>query len=76
MPPSIKPTAPLVTDCLIVPQRLVTAPPAPPATLTDEWAKRMWAWASNMIGVDTADRTDWQGERDCVRAKAKTGAIR
>jgi len=76
MPPSIKPTAPLVTDCLIVPQRQVVNPPRPPAMLTDEWAKRIWGWASDALGVIAGDRTEWQGERDCIRGKAKTGAIR
>jgi hypothetical protein len=76
MPPSIKPTPPLVTDCLVVPQRRVENPPAPPATLTDEWARRVWRWASDALGVITGDRTEWQGERDCIRGKAKTGAIR
>lgn len=76
MPPSIKPTPPLVTDCLAVPAGQVTNPPMPPDPLTDEWAKRMWAWASDHLGLITADRKAWQSERDCVRGKAETGAIR
>lgn len=76
MPPSIKPTPPLVTDCLAVPARQLAAPPAPPPVLTDEWAKRVWGWASDAIGLVHADREEWQGERDCVRGKARTGAIR
>lgn len=75
-PPSIKPTSPLVTDCLVVPQRQVRKPPTPPATLTDEWARAIWAWASDALGTITADRTEWQGERDCIRGKAATGVIR
>ena len=76
MPPSVKPTAPLVTDCLIVPQRQVTAPPAPPKDLTDEWAKAIWGWASSTIGLIQEDRTEWQGERRCITKKAATGVIR
>lgn len=76
MPPSIKPTPPLVTDCLVNPTSAVAAPPAPPAVLTDEWAKRIWAWASDTLGVVIADRQEWRGERACIRGKAETGAIR
>lgn len=76
MPPSIKPTPPLVTDCLAVPDGRYTSPPAPPSVLTAEWAKRMWAWANATLGTATEDRLEWQGERECVRAKADTGAIR
>lgn len=75
MPPSIKPTPPQVTDCLAVPTSQVTKPTPPPDPLTDEWARRAWAWISDALGIITTDRTEWQGERDCVRGKAKTGAI-
>lgn len=76
MPPSIKPTPPQVTDCLAVPTGQVTNPPMPPDPITDEWAKRMWRWASDHLGLITADRKEWQGERTCLRGKAATGAIR
>lgn len=76
MPPSIKPTPPLVTDCLVVPSSQVTKPPVPPDPLTDDWAKRMWRWASDALGVVSTDRKEWQGERSCIRGKAETGAIR
>lgn len=76
MPPSIKPTPPLVTDCLAVPDGRYTAPPKPGVDLTADWAKRMWAWANATLGLAAEDRIKWQGERDCVRAKAATGAIR
>lgn len=76
MPPSIKPTPPLVTDCLAVPEGRYTAPPKPDAVLTAEWAKRMWSWANTTLGIATVDRTQWAGERACVRAKADTGAVR
>lgn len=71
-----KPTLPQVTECLVVPEAEVEAPPYPPAILTDEWAKRIWAWANRQLGVTTDDRTRWQGERDCVRAKRDAGLIR
>lgn len=65
-----------MTSCLAVPDGRYTAPPAPGATLTDEWAKRIWAWANATLGIAAADRTQWQGERTCIRKKAETGAIR
>lgn len=76
MPPSIKPAPPLVSDCLVAPSSDIADVPEPDAVLTDEWAKRMWLWASDTLGVIRTDRTEWQGERSCIRAKAKTGAIR
>ncbi|GAB3388171.1 hypothetical protein GCM10027432_24200 [Lysobacter fragariae] len=76
VPQSIKPTPPLVTDCLVTPSSQVTTPPTPPVTLTDDWAKGIWRWASDALGVITTDRKEWQGERRCVRGKAETGAIR
>lgn len=76
MPPSVKPTPPLVTDCLIVPQRQLATPPAPPAQLTDSWVKAIWKWSSDAIGLVQGDRKEWQGERNCIRGKADTGAIR
>lgn len=76
MPPTVKPTPPLVTDCLTIPQGRLAKPPAPPAELTDTWAKAMWKWASDTIGLVQTDRKEWQGERNCIRGKAETGAIR
>jgi hypothetical protein len=76
MPPSVKPTPPLVSDCLVVPQGRVTAPPTPPTPLTDQWAKQMWSWASGMIGLVTTEREQWQGERACIRGKVEAGAVR
>lgn len=76
MPPSIKPTPPLATDCLAVPAGRYAAVPQIPPTLTDAWAVRMWAWANRTLGTATADRVQWQGERDCIREKAAAGAIR
>lgn len=76
MPPSIKPTAPLVSDCLVVPTRQYAPVPPMPVMLTDAWARSAWRWMSDALGIGAADRTDWQGERDCVRGKAATGAIR
>ncbi len=76
-PPSIKPAPPLVTDCLVAPSADIPNPPAPPVgALTPEWAKAAWRWMSAAVGVITQDRTEWQGERTCLRAKAETGAIR
>lgn len=76
MPPSTKPTPPLVTDCLEVPTRQLKKPVQPPDPITDVWAKATWGWISDAIGLVTADREQWQGERDCIRKKAATGAIR
>lgn len=77
MPPSIKPAPPLVTDCLAVPTAEVPNPPAPPVgQLTPEWAKKVWGWMNAAAGVIAQDRTQWQGERDCIRGKAEQGAIR
>ncbi|GAB2619768.1 hypothetical protein GCM10027191_14800 [Novilysobacter erysipheiresistens] len=76
MPPSIKPAPPLVTDCLAAPSSDIAPVPVPPEVLTDAWALAMWRWASGALAAITADRTQWQGERDCVRGKASTGAIR
>lgn len=76
MPPQIRPAPPLVSDCLVTPSSDVPTPPYPAAVLTDEWVKRIWGWTSSALGVITTDRTEWQGERDCIRGKAKTGAIR
>lgn len=75
--PSIKPAPPLVSDCLVAPTADVPDPPAPPAAvLTPEWAKAAWRWMSAAAGVITQDRTEWQGERTCIRGKAEQGAIR
>lgn len=76
MPPSVKPTPPLVTDCLAVPTSTVAPVPEPPTVLTDAWAADIWGWASGALATITTDRTQWQGERDCIRGKAETGAIR
>jgi len=76
MPPSIKPAPPLVTDCLVVPTSDIASPPVMPPTLTGVWASKAWGWMNGALGVITTDRTEWQGERDCIRGKAKTGAIR
>lgn len=76
MPPSIKPTPPLVTDCLVAPTRQLAKPELPPAILTDAWVKRTWRWMSDAVGVVTSDREQWQGERKCIRGKAATRAIR
>jgi hypothetical protein len=47
-----------------------------PAVLTDEWARAAWRWMSDALGIGTADREQWAGERDCVRKKADAGMIR
>lgn len=65
-----------MTDCLERPQGQYTEPPQPPATLTDEWARVIWGWANRTLGTATKDRKAWGGERECIRGKAKTGAIR
>jgi hypothetical protein len=36
----------------------------------------MWGWANRTLGIATKDREAWRGERQCIRDKAKTGAIR
>lgn len=76
-PPSIKPAPPLVSNCLVAPTADIPDPPPPPvAVLTPEWAKAAWRWMSAAAGVITQDRTEWQGERTCIRGKVEQGAIR
>jgi hypothetical protein len=79
MPPSTRPTPPLVSDCLERPQGQYPHEPEAPAageSITDTYLRALKAWGNSVLGIATKDREAWHGERRCIRGKAKAGAIR
>lgn len=74
--PVVKPTPPLVTPCIAEPVARVPDEPARPKALTDAYVVAMVDWANELLGVITADRIAWRGERRCIRGLAEQEQIR
>lgn len=73
---AVKPTPPLVTPCLAEPAARVPDEPARPKQLTDAYVVTLHGWANALLGVITADRIAWRGERRCIRGLAEQEQIR
>lgn len=71
----MKPTPPLVSTCLVVPDGVYPAPPVSD-TLTDTYVIAMAEYINHILGIATADRHRWAGERACIRAMQKAGQVR
>lgn len=74
--PFVKPTPPLVTECLQAPDGVYPNEPARPKALTDSYVVDLVAWANQVLGIATADRIRWRGERRCIRQLQDAGQIR
>lgn len=74
----VKPTPPLVTPCLEAPSAHVPDEPAPPADgapIPDTYVVALNAWANQLLGVITADRIAWRGERRCIHRLQDAGQV-
>lgn len=74
-----KPDAPLVTACLEQPSAHVPDEPEAPAAgepITDAYVVAMTGWGNALLGVITADRLAWRGERRCIGRLREAGVIK
>lgn len=71
-----KPQPPVVTPCLSEPTGVYAPEPVRSKALTDTYVVELQAWARSVLGVATADRIGWKGERACIRALQAAGYIR
>lgn len=72
----VEPTPPLVTPCVAEPAERVPDEPARPQRLTDGYVVLLHGWANDLLGVITADRIAWRGERRCIRQLQAKGHVR
>lgn len=74
----VKPEPPLVTPCLELPSAHVPDEPEAPAAgaaITDAYVVALKGWANALLGVVTADRIAWRGERRCIRRLQDAGQV-
>lgn len=74
----VKPDPPAVTGCLERPSAHVPdepAGPAPGAPITDAYVVALKGWGNALLGVITADRIAWRGERRCIGQLREAGQI-
>lgn len=74
----VKPEPPLVTPCLEEPTAHVPDEPEAPragAAITDGYVVALKAWANQLLGVITADRIAWRGERRCIHRLKDAGQL-
>lgn len=65
----VKPDPPQVTGCLERPEAYVPDEPVGPppgAPIPDAYVVALKGWGNALLGVITADRIGWRGERRCI----------
>lgn len=72
----VEPTPPLVTPCIAEPVARIPDEPSRPKSLTDAYVVALIDWANDLLGVVTADRLAWRGERQCIRGLQQQEQIR
>ena len=76
--PVVRADPPMVTACLEEPTAHVPDEPQRPAAgapLTDAYVRDLLGWANGLLGVITADRIAWRGERRCIGRLRDAGQV-